>query len=130
MNIPSELKFTKEHEWVRVENNKVVVGISDHAQHELGDIVFLDIQKKVGEVVKKGQTVGTVESVKTLSDVYAPVSGTIVRVNAGLADSPASVNEEPYGGGWLVEIELSDAAELTTLLTAEQYQEYLKASDH
>jgi glycine cleavage system H protein len=125
MNFPGELKYTKTHEWVRVEGNTVTVGISDHAQHELGDIVFLEVSRAVGSTVKKGDSVGTVESVKTLSDIYAPVSGKVVEINKGLSDSPELVNEDPYGKAWLVKIELSDAAELGALLDVDAYKNSL-----
>lgn len=125
MNFPGELKYTKTHEWVRVEGNTVTVGISDHAQHELGDIVFLEVSRAVGSTVKKGDSFGTVESVKTLSDIYAPVSGKVVEVNKSLSDSPEVVNEDPYGKAWLIKIELSDAAELGALLDADTYKNSL-----
>jgi glycine cleavage system H protein len=125
MNFPGELKYTKTHEWVRVEGNIVTVGISDHAQHELGDIVFLEVSRAVGSIVKKGDSFGTVESVKTLSDIYAPVSGKVVEVNKSLSDSPEAVNEDPYGKAWMIKIELSDAAELGALLDVEPYKNSL-----
>jgi glycine cleavage system H protein len=124
MNIPAELKYSKDHEWVRVEGNEAVVGITDHAQSELGDIVFVDINTE-GQEVAQGDVFGTVEAVKTVSDLFMPVGGKVLAVNAGLADDPASVNRDPYGEGWIVRVQLKDAAELGKLLTADQYRESL-----
>jgi glycine cleavage system H protein len=125
MNFPSELKYTKTHEWVRVEGNIATIGISDHAQHELGDIVFLEVARAVGSVLKKGDSFGTVESVKTLSDIYAPVSGKVIEINKSISDSPESVNEDPYGKAWMVKIEMSDTAELTLLMDVDSYKKSL-----
>jgi glycine cleavage system H protein len=124
MNIPAELKYSKDHEWVRVEGNEAVVGITDHAQSELGDIVFVDINTE-GQEVAQGDVFGTVEAVKTVSDLFMPVGGKVLAVNAGLADDPASVNRDPYGEGWIVRVQLKDSAELGKLLTADQYRESL-----
>jgi glycine cleavage system H protein len=124
-NLPNELKYSKEHEWVRVEGNKAYIGITDFAQSELGDIVFVELPE-TGDELAQNSTFGTVESVKTVSDLYAPVSGTILEVNDSLADSPEKVNESPYGDGWMVVVELKDPAELDTLLSAEQYGEVIK----
>jgi glycine cleavage system H protein len=120
-NVPANLKYAKSHEWVRVEGEFAVVGISDHAQHELTDVVFAEVPA-VGRKVKAGETCAVVESVKTASDIYAPVSGEVVEANAALADNPGLVNTEPYGGGWFFKVKLADPAELTALLTAEQYR--------
>jgi glycine cleavage system H protein len=120
MNIPQELRYTKDHEWVRVEGNEATVGITDFAQSELGDIVFVDIGTE-GQELAHEAVFGTVEAVKTVSDLFMPVSGTVLEVNPGLADDPASVNSDPYGKGWMVRVKLSDPAEVERLLTAEQY---------
>lgn len=122
MNTPAELKYSKDHEWVRVEGNEAVIGITDHAQSELGDIVFVDINS-VGEESDQEAVFGTVEAVKTVSDLFMPVSGKVLEVNPGLADDPSTVNKDPYGQGWLVRVALKDPAELEGLLTAEQYKE-------
>lgn len=124
-NLPQELKYSKEHEWVRVEGNKAFIGITDFAQSELGDIVFVELPESGDEVVQNS-TFGTVESVKTVSDLYAPVSGKIVEVNESLADSPEKVNESPYGDGWMIAVEMKDPGELDNLLSAEQYAELIK----
>ena len=120
-NLPAELKYAKTHEWVRVHGENATVGITDHAQHELTDVVFVELPA-VGRQVKCGEACAVVESVKTASDVYAPVSGQIVEVNRAVADNPALVNSEPYGGGWFYKIKLSNPAELNDLLSAESYQ--------
>lgn len=122
MNIPAELKYSKDHEWVRMEGDEAVIGITDHAQSELGDIVFVDINAE-GQEVASGDVFGTVEAVKTVSDLYMPVSGTVLEVNPGLADDPAVVNKDPYGAGWIIRVRLKDAAEVDGLLTADQYKE-------
>ncbi|MBK9422062.1 MAG: glycine cleavage system protein GcvH [Flavobacteriales bacterium] len=120
MNTPADLKYTKDHEWVRVEGNEAVIGVTDHAQSELGDIVFIDINTE-GQDVAQHAVFGTIEAVKTVSDLFMPVSGTIATVNPDLADDPASVNKDPYGKGWIVRVKLKDKAELEGLLTADQY---------
>jgi glycine cleavage system H protein len=120
MNIPAELKYTKDHEWIRLEGDEAVVGITDFAQGELGDIVFVDIGTE-GQEVEQHAVFGTVEAVKTVSDLFMPVKGTVVQVNPGLADDPAAVNKDPYGAGWMVRIRISDKAQLEGLLSAEQY---------
>ncbi len=120
MNFPAELKYTKDHEWIRIEGGEAVVGITEFAQGELGDIVFVDINT-VGQEVAKEAVFGSVEAVKTVSDLFMPVNGTVLAVNEGLADDPAAVNKDPYGAGWMVRIKLSDPAETAELLTAEQY---------
>lgn len=124
MNIPAELKYSKDHEWVRVDGNVAVIGITDHAQSELGDIVFVDINTE-GEDVAQEAVFGTIEAVKTVSDLFMPVSGKVVEVNPALADDPSLVNKDPYGAGWLVRAEIKDGQELEGLLTAAQYQESL-----
>ena len=120
-NVPSDLKYAKSHEWVRVSGPNATVGISDHAQHELTDVVFVELPA-VGRKVKAGEACAVVESVKTASDVYSPVSGEILEVNKSVVDSPALVNSEPYAGGWFFKIKLSNAAELNDLLSGEQYE--------
>lgn len=124
MNTPAELKYTKDHEWVRIEGDVAVVGITDFAQSELGDIVFVDIQTE-GEVLSKGDVFGTIEAVKTVADAYMPVSGEVIEVNAELDGAPEKVNGDPYGEGWMVKIKVSDASEFDTLLSAEQYEEII-----
>jgi glycine cleavage system H protein len=120
-NVPSDLKYTKSHEWVRVNGDTVTVGITDHAQHELTDIVFVELPDK-GRKVKAGEACAVVESVKTASDIYSPVSGEILETNKEVVDDPALVNSEPHAGGWFYKIKLSDSAELNALLSPEQYQ--------
>jgi glycine cleavage system H protein len=124
MNFPADLKYSKEHEWVRVEGNVATVGISDFAQKELGDIVYVDINTG-GEEVAKDKVFGTVEAVKTVSDLFMPVSGKITEVNSALNDNPESVNKDPYSSGWMVKVELSNAAELSELMDAEAYKKHI-----
>ncbi|HWR83992.1 MAG TPA: glycine cleavage system protein GcvH [Candidatus Deferrimicrobium sp.] len=121
MNIPSGLKYTKEHEWIKIEGRLATVGITDYAQGELGDVVFVELPR-VGEVVKQMAPFGTIEAVKAVSDLFSPVSGTVVGVNLALDNDPAAVNRDPYGDGWMVKIELSNAAEVGQLLDAAGYQ--------
>ena len=121
MNIPSNLKYTKTHEWIRVEGNNAFVGITDFAQGELGDIVFVEIET-VGEMLAKGAAFGTIEAVKTVSDSFMPVSGKVLEKNPKIDSSPDVINEDAYGDGWLIKIEITNASELSELLTAEQYQ--------
>ncbi len=119
-NVPSDLKYTKSHEWVRVSGDTATVGISDHAQHELTDIVFVELPDK-GRQVKTGEACAVVESVKTASDIYSPVSGEILETNKMVVDDPALANSEPYAGGWFFKIKLSNPAELNALLTPDDY---------
>lgn len=121
MNIPSNLKYTKDHEWIRVEGETAFVGITDFAQGELGDIVYLEIET-VGETLDKEEVFGTVEAVKTVSDLFMPVSGEILEMNEQLADHAELVNSDPYGEGWLIKIKLQDVTELNALLSDEQYK--------
>ncbi len=121
MNIPEGLKYTKEHEWVKVEGNIGTVGVTDYAQGELGDIIYIDVTT-VGSDVAMGETFGTIEAVKTVSDMYAPVSGKITEFNAAVNENPASVNQDPYGNGWLVKIEISNMGDLDSLLSPEEYK--------
>ena len=123
---PANFHYTKEHEWVRVEGDVGVVGITDHAQQELGDIVYVDLPK-VGTHLDQGKTLGSVESVKAVSDIYAPVSGEVVEVNPLLTTAPEKLNEDPHGDAWLVKIKLSSPDEIKSLLSAEDYQKYLGA---
>ncbi|RKD21741.1 glycine cleavage system protein H [Ammoniphilus oxalaticus] len=125
MNLPTQLKYSKEHEWVRVEGNKAYIGITDFAQSELGDIVFVELPS-VGDEIAVNDTFGTVESVKTVSELYSPVSGKVVEVNAELEDSPEFVNESPYEKAWMIAVELADAAQVDQLLSAEQYEAFVK----
>jgi len=122
MNIPAGLKYTKDHEWVKIEGNTATVGITDFAQGELGDIVYVDINT-VGQTVAHGDVFGTVEAVKTVSDLYMPVSGKVTEVNPVLDGSPEKVNEDPYGAGWMIKIEVSGGTD--TLLSADQYKELI-----
>jgi len=123
MNFPSELRYTKEHEWIRVEGSTGVVGITDYAQGELGDVIYLDVN--TGTSVAAGDSFGTVEAVKTVSDLYAPVAGTIAELNPLLGDSPDLVNRDPYGEGWLVKITLANPADVDGLLSADDYKKLI-----
>jgi glycine cleavage system H protein len=120
-NIPSDLKYAKSHEWARVSGDTATVGISDHAQHELTDVVFVELPE-VGKRVKAGEPCAVVESVKTASDIYSPLSGEITEINKAVVDNPALVNTEPYASGWFYKIKLSNPAELNTLMEADQYK--------
>jgi glycine cleavage system H protein len=124
MNIPGELKYTKDHEWIRIEGNLAYVGVTDFAQGELGDVVFVEIET-VGETLKKEDVFGTIEAVKTVSDLFMPVSGEILEVNPLLEESPDVVNKDPYGKGWMVKIQISDPSEANDLLSAEKYGELI-----
>ncbi len=124
--VPSDLKYVKSHEWVRIAGDTATIGITDHAQHELTDVVFVELPE-VGRQVKAGEACAVVESVKTASDIYSPVSGEIVEVNKAAADDPALVNREPFASGWFYKIKLSSPAELAALLTPEQYQAQINA---
>jgi glycine cleavage system H protein len=123
---PTNFRYTKEHEWVRVEGDIAVVGITDHAQKELGDIVYVDLPK-VGTRLEQGKTLGSVESVKAVSDIFAPVSGEVTETNELLAATPEKLNEDPHGAAWLVKIKLSAPDEVSRLLSAEDYQKYVGA---
>ena len=122
MNTPSELKYTKDHEWIKVEGDTATIGITDYAQGELGDIVFVDVDT-VDEDLNEGDVFGSVEAVKTVSDLYLPVAGTVLEVNADLEDQPELLNTDPYGKGWIIKLKIVDSADLSTLLSAEEYQE-------
>lgn len=121
MNIPQKFKYTKEHEWVLVEGNIGTIGVTDYAQGELGDVVFVDIDPSLSEITK-GESIGTIEAVKTVSDIFAPFSGKVVEINEGLKDSPEIVNTDPYGNGWMLKVEIGDQSELSDLLDAAGYQ--------
>ncbi|EAQ38511.1 glycine cleavage system protein GcvH [Dokdonia genika] len=124
MNIPAELKYTKDHEWVRIEGDVAVVGITDFAQGELGDIVYVEVET-LDETLDKDEVFGTVEAVKTVSDLFLPLSGEIVAFNEGLEDEPETVNSDAYGAGWMIKIKFSDASEIEELLSAEAYGELI-----
>jgi glycine cleavage system H protein len=126
MNLPATLHYTKDHEWIRVEGDVAYVGITDHAQKELGDIVYVDIDTLDKEVAQN-DVFGTVEAVKTVSDLFSPISGTVLEVNSKLADAPETVNSDPYGDGWMVKISIANPAELEELLNAETYGELVGA---
>ncbi len=121
MDIPVELKYTKDHEWIRTEAGEAIVGITEFAQGELGDIVFIEIETE-GETLDKDEVFGTIEAVKTVSDMFMPVSGEITGVNPRLEDTPDIVNKDPYGEGWMIKIKMSDPSQVDELLTADQYR--------
>ena len=124
MNIPENLKYTQDHEWIRVEGKQAFIGITDYAQGELGDIVFIEIET-VDELLEKEEVFGTVEAVKTVSDLFMPVTGKVLKVNPKLEESPELVNKDPYNEGWLIQITVENASELEGLLSAEQYKEMI-----
>lgn len=121
MNFPADLRYTKDHEWIKVNGDEAIVGITDFAQRELGDIVYVEIET-VGKELKEGEVFGTVEAVKTVSDLYLPISGTVIEVNPDLNSNPESVNTDPYGSGWMIKMKFNNPSELDNLLTAEAYQ--------
>ena len=123
-NIPSDLRYAKSHEWVRVDGNVATVGITDHAQHELTDVVFVELPQ-VGRKLKAGESCAVVESVKTASDIYCPIGGEVSEVNKVVVDNPALVNTEPYAGGWFFKVKMADAAEVGSLLSPEQYAQQI-----
>ena len=126
MNIPGDLKYTKDHEWGKIENGRLRVGITDYAQKELGDIVFVEL-KAAGTKLKNGDTIGTIESVKAVSDIYAPVFGEIAEINSILSDTPELVNQDCYGAAWMVVISMDDPTQTETLMDAAAYGEYVKS---
>tara|TARA_B110000977_G_scaffold110184_1_gene143345 strand:+ start:1273 stop:1653 length:381 start_codon:yes stop_codon:yes gene_type:complete len=126
MKIPQELKYTKDHEWVRVEGTNVVIGITDFAQKELGDIVYVDVDTE-GDTVELEEVFGSVEAVKTVSDLFMPIAGEVVSFNEDLEDAPELVNNDPYGAGWMIKVAISDASQLDDLLTAEEYKDLVGA---
>ncbi len=121
MNIPDELVYSTDHEWVRLSGNRATIGITDYAQDALGDVVYVELPA-VGSIATNGKSFGEIESTKSVSDLFAPVSGIVVEVNASLSDSPQSLNQDPYGDGWICVVELDDASDRTTLLSAEAYR--------
>ncbi len=121
MNVPANLKYTKEHEWIKAEGANAYVGITDYAQSELGEIVFVEVET-VGESMKEGDVFGTIEAVKTVSDLYLPTSAKILEFNKELEDAPELVNDDPYGKGWIIKVEITDAAQLDSLLSAAEYE--------
>lgn len=124
MNVPADLKYTKEHEWLRIEGNVATVGITDWAQGELGDVVFVELPES-GSEVRQMQAFGTIEAVKAVSDLYSPVTGKVVEVNGALDDDPMVVNRDPYGDGWMIKVELGDTSEIEQLLSPEGYKELI-----
>jgi len=126
MNIPAELKYTKDHEWIRIEGDIATVGITDFAQGELGDIVYVEIET-VGETVDREEVFGTVEAVKTVSDLFMPVTGEVMEFNSELEGQPELVNKDPYGAGWMVKVKIADAAQVADLLTADAYKALIGA---
>ena len=128
MNFPSDLRYTKEHEWVRVDGNNATIGITDYAQKELGDIVFVDLPQ-VNSEVEQNSTFGVVESVKALSDLYSPISGKVIKVNDALGDTPEHVNKDPYGKGWMIVVEIKDKGELGNLFDVSKYQAYVEEEE-
>jgi len=124
MNIPQELKYTKDHEWVRIEGDIATVGVTDFAQGELGDIVYVEVET-VGETLEREEVFGTVEAVKTVSDLFSPISGEIIEFNESLEETPEKVNSDPYGDGWMVKIKIADQDQLADLLSASDYKEII-----
>lgn len=125
MKIPENIKYTKDHEWLKVDGEEARVGISDYAQHELGDIVFIEVET-VGETLDKGEAFGTIEAVKTVSDMYMPVGGTVIEFNAELTSKPEILNQDPYENGWIIKIRINNPDEINLLLDASAYQELIK----
>ena len=125
MEFPEGLRYSKEHEWVLVEENVAIIGITEYAQQELGDVVYVELPD-VGEKIVKDDPFGAVESVKAVSDIYAPVGGTVIEVNDALPDSPETINDDPYGDGWMVKVEMTDKDDLKDLMSAEEYAEYVE----
>jgi glycine cleavage system H protein len=124
-NIPEDLLYTKDHEWVRVKGENATIGITDHAQHQLGDVVYVELPK-VGDTFESSEPFGSVESVKAVSEIYMPVTGSVVEVNEALNDSPEKVNEDPYGTGWMVVIKVADLSKVDALLSGFEYEDYIK----
>jgi glycine cleavage system H protein len=128
MEIPKELRYSEEHEWATVDENVATIGITDYAQEQLGDIVYIELPE-TGTQVTKGDKFGVVESVKAVSDLYSPVTGTVVTVNTGLPNTPETINEEPYGDGWMIRVEMSDPEELDDLMTAAEYEKFIEEAE-
>lgn len=129
MDTPDGLRYSREHEWVLVEGDTAIVGISDYAQNEQGDVVYVEFPE-VGEKISKDDPFGAVESVKAVSDLYAPVSGSVTEVNDALNDTPELINEDPYGDGWIIKVKMSDPSELDDLMTADEYNEYIEGGEN
>ncbi len=128
MSIPAELKYTKEHEWIRIDGNSITLGITDHAQQQLGDIVYLELPEEDDEV-EKSETFGVVESTKAVSDLYSPINGKVIEINESLVDGPETINSDPYGDGWMLKIEASDLSELDGLMDAAAYSKFIEESE-
>ncbi len=124
MNVPANLKYTEDHEWVKVDGNTAYIGVTEYAQGELGDVVFVDIDPDL-DAIEKGESFGTIEAVKTVSDIYAPCNGKVVEVNAKLEDEPQTINQDPYGEGWLIKVEIDNLDELNDLMDAEAYTAHI-----
>jgi len=124
MNFPPELRYTKDHEWIKLEGNTATIGITDYAQRELGDIVYVEVET-VGKALKAGDVFGTVEAVKTVSDLFLPVNGTITELNKELANAPESVNNDPYGAGWMIKMKVNDPADVAQLMDASAYEAFV-----
>lgn len=124
MNIPSNLKYTEDHEWLKVDNNIAYIGVTDHAQNELGDVVFVEVETE-GEQLEKGDAFGTIEAVKTVADMFMPVSGKVLEFNEDLDENPEIINEDPYDKGWVIKVELSDTSQMDNLMTPEQYEAHI-----
>ena len=125
MNVPADLKYTKDHEWVKIDGNEAVIGITDFAQGELGDIVFVEFDAEEDDELDKEETFGSVEAVKTVSDLFIPLSGKVIAVNEDIDSDPEIVNQDPYGKGWMIKIEISDEAEIEDLLSADDYKDLI-----
>jgi|SRR5688572_11784730 glycine cleavage system H protein len=125
-NVPEDLHYSKDHEWVRVDGEEAIIGITDYAQNSLGDVVYVELPK-AGDKFSTGESFGSVESVKAVSEVFTPVSGAIARINESLADEPEKVNSDPYGEGWMIRVLMSNPAEVDSLLTAAEYEDFTKA---
>jgi glycine cleavage system H protein len=124
MNFPEQLKYTNDHEWISVSDKIGIIGITDYAQKQLGDIIYLDITANIGDEILKGDSVGTIEAVKTVSEIFSPVSGKITDLNIIINDNPSNVNHDPYGSGWIAKVELSDPAELDELMDSNTYKDF------
>jgi glycine cleavage system H protein len=127
MNIPENLKYTKEHEWLRVEDETGIIGVTDYAQGELGDVVFVELPK-VGLKFKQNDSIGTIEAVKTVADIYAPISGEVVEVNSALNDGPELINTDPYGKGWMLKVKINQSDEIDALMDADDYKKHIAAA--
>ena len=125
-NVPEDLHYSKDHEWVRVEGDEAIIGITDYAQNSLGDVVYVELPK-AGDEFAANESFGSVESVKAVSEVFTPIAGTVVKINEALADEPESVNSDPYGGGWMIRLKMANPGEVDSLLTAAEYEDFTKA---